>query len=204
MSEVTNQPLYLIKFDDTEVPDETMFGTEIANKRFEQISGNWNAHLFVKLASNSRDDVCSGSNARFASGYDAIAVQRDEGLAREAELQKENRLLRHESASFLETMAKTCAHLGIDTKSAQNAQGKPSDVLYAHAKVLRQRLAEATDLLKHMTCSYHRALENGYDRIIFLGGDCDSVDKMEGDDPYYARARAFLASPSRADQEQPS
>jgi hypothetical protein len=70
--------------------------------------------------------------------------------------------------------------------------------------LLQQRLAEATDLLKHMTCSYHRALENGYDRIIFLGGDCDSVDKMEGDDPFYARARAFLASPSRADQEQPS
>lgn len=69
-----------------------------------------------------------------------------------------------------------------------------------HAR-LQQRLAEATDLLKHMTCSYHRALENGYDRIIFLGGDCDSVDKMEQDDPFYAKARAFLASPGCADGE---
>jgi hypothetical protein len=85
MSEITNQPLYLIKFDDTEVSDETMFGAETANKRFEQISGNWNAHLFVKVASNSRDDTCSGSNARLASDYDALAAQRDEGLAREAE-----------------------------------------------------------------------------------------------------------------------
>lgn len=90
MSEITNQPLYLIKFDDTEVPDETVFGAEVANKRFEQISGNWNAHLFVKVASNSRDDSCSGSNAKLASDYDALAAQRDEGLAREAELQSEN------------------------------------------------------------------------------------------------------------------
>jgi hypothetical protein len=88
MSEITNQPQYLIKFDDTEVADETMFGAEIANKRFEQISGNWNAHLFVKVASNSRDDACSGSNARLASDYNALAAQRDEGLAREAELQR--------------------------------------------------------------------------------------------------------------------
>lgn len=88
MSEITNQPLYLIKFDDTEVPDETVFGAEVANKRFEQISGNWNAHLFVKVASNSRDDSCSGSNAKLASDYDALAAQRDEGLAREAELKE--------------------------------------------------------------------------------------------------------------------
>lgn len=86
MGDVNIHPLYLIKFDDTEVPDETIFGAEIASKRFEQISRNWNAHLFVKVASNSRDDVCSGSNARLASDYDALAAQRDEGLARETEL----------------------------------------------------------------------------------------------------------------------
>ena len=99
---------------------------------------------------------------------DALAAQRDEGLAREAELLEQRDSLANEMFD------------------------------------LQQRLAEATDLLKHMTCSYHRALENGYDRIIFLGGDCDSVDKMEKDDPFYAKARAFLANPSRADQEQPS
>lgn len=92
MSEITNQPLYLIKFDDTEVPDETVFGAEVANKRFEQISGNWNAHLLVKVASNSRDDSCSGSNAKLASDYDALAAQYDEGLAREADLREALRI----------------------------------------------------------------------------------------------------------------
>lgn len=58
-----------------------MFGAKITNKRFEQVPGNWNAHLSVKVASNSRDDTCSGSNARLASDYNAIAAQRDEGLA---------------------------------------------------------------------------------------------------------------------------
>ena len=99
---------------------------------------------------------------------DALTAQRDQGMAREAELLEQRDSLANEMFD------------------------------------LQQRLAEATDLLKHMTCSYHRALENGYDRIIFLGGDCDSVDKMEKDDPFYAKARAFLAKPSRADQEQPS
>jgi hypothetical protein len=102
--------------------------------------------------------------------------------------------------------------VAYDALSAQRDEGlvreaellEQRDSLANEMFDLQQRLAEATDLLKHMTCSYHRALENGYDRIIFLGGDCDSVDKMEKDDPFYAKARAFLANPSRADQEQPS
>lgn len=125
MSEITNQPLYLIKFDDTEVPDETMFGAEIANKRFEQISGNWNAHLFVKVASNSRDDACSGSNAKLASDYDALAAQRDEGLAREAELQSEVQRLAFERQPL---------------EGAYSAVLKQNDAL-------QQRLAEAEKLL---------------------------------------------------------
>jgi hypothetical protein len=62
MSGIEGMPMYLIMFDDTEVQVETMFGEEIASKRFEQVSQNWNAHLFVKVQSNSRDDMCAKSN----------------------------------------------------------------------------------------------------------------------------------------------
>ena len=110
--------------------------------------------------------------------YDALAAQRDEGLAREAEIERENRLLRHDCASFLETMAKTCDLLGIDPESAQNAQGKPSDVLYEHAKDLQQRLAEAKRLLLDV-------------RGQLCGPDQRAID-------------AFLASSGCADGEQPS
>lgn len=196
MSEITNQPLYLIKFDDTEVPDETMFGAEVANKRFEQISGNWNAHLFVKVASNSRDDACSGSNAKLASHYDALAAQRDEGLAREAELERENRLLRHDCASLLETMAKTLDLLSIDPESAQNAQGKPSDVLYEHAKDLQQRLAEVEEILaKAIYRQWYAA--PGYVAWVERG---NSLMQDQARD----EARHQLASPGCADGEQPS
>lgn len=108
-----------------------------------------------------------------ASDYDALAAQRDEGLERER--------LSGQHIKALEAL------------NQQSAKQR-DHWIEEHAR-LQQRLAEVTDLLKHMTCSYHRALENGYDRIIFLGGDCDSVDKMENDDPFYAKARAFLASP---------
>ncbi|RRW59547.1 hypothetical protein EGJ51_18115 [Pseudomonas fulva] len=46
-------------------------------------------------------------------------------------------LLRHDIASYLETMAKTCDLLGIDLEAAKNAEGKPSEVLFKHAQELR-------------------------------------------------------------------
>lgn len=63
-------------------------------------------------------------------------------------LREENALLRHDIASYLETMAKTCDLLGIDTESAKNAEGKPSDVLFKHAQELRAQLAERGALLR--------------------------------------------------------
>lgn len=55
---------YLIRYDDTEQEDELFVGQGArgaAQGRYEQISGNWNAHLFVKIDSNSRD--CNTPNA---------------------------------------------------------------------------------------------------------------------------------------------
>lgn len=60
---IEGMPQYLILFDDTERPVETMFGEQIARKRYADISMSWNAHLFVKIDSNSRDAMFAKNNA---------------------------------------------------------------------------------------------------------------------------------------------
>jgi hypothetical protein len=57
---------YLIRYDDTDRKDELFAmsgGRDAAIYRYKQISGNWNAHLFVKIDSNCRDVKCP--NAAF-------------------------------------------------------------------------------------------------------------------------------------------
>lgn len=52
---------YIIKFDDVSVEDEfiAMGGARnVALERFSQMSGNWNAHLFVKIATNYPGNDC--------------------------------------------------------------------------------------------------------------------------------------------------
>ena len=52
------EPAYIIWFDDASVAPEVFAGhgaTDAAHKRYEQISARWNAHLFAKVNSNSRD-----------------------------------------------------------------------------------------------------------------------------------------------------
>lgn len=46
--------------------------------------------------------------------------------------------------------------------------------------------------LKKLYCGYVNSLENGYDRIKFLGGQCDDVVTMEKNDPVLIAARAAL------------
>lgn len=53
-SEPTDVP-YMIVFDDQDVKPELLIGRERALIRYKQISQSWNAHLFVKIDSNSRD-----------------------------------------------------------------------------------------------------------------------------------------------------
>lgn len=52
---------YLIVFDDQDRKPELCIGSEVARLRYEQISMSWNAHLYVKIDSNSRD--CEWPNA---------------------------------------------------------------------------------------------------------------------------------------------
>jgi hypothetical protein len=47
--------------------------------------------------------------------------------------------------------------------------------------------------LKDLSHAYVRLLESARDRIVSLGGDCDSVAVMERGDPYLIRAKAAIA-----------
>jgi hypothetical protein len=49
---------YIVMYDDTDQANELFSGwgaKDAAYHRYAQISNNWNAHLFVKIHSNSRD-----------------------------------------------------------------------------------------------------------------------------------------------------
>lgn len=52
----TDKVLYMIVFDDADRPHEIVVGGKRARYRYKQISLSWNAHLFVKIDSNSRDE----------------------------------------------------------------------------------------------------------------------------------------------------
>ena len=52
----------------------------------------------------------------------------------------------------------------------------------------------ALDALTALYRGYVNTLEAGRDRIIFLGGKCDTVEKMEASDPWLISARAAIAA----------
>jgi hypothetical protein len=68
--------------------------------------------------------------------------------------------------------------------------------------IANARLAAAAPaLLAELKClsrAYVSLMEAGRDRIVLLGGECDPVDKMEGDDPNLRSARAAIANASGA------
>lgn len=64
----------------------------------------------------------------------------------------------------------------------------------------------ALEALKDLYRGYVNTLNNGRDRILSLGGQCDPVDKMEASDPWLISARAAIAAleaePQDGDVEQ--
>lgn len=54
---------------------------------------------------------------------------------------------------------------------------------------------ELRDALSALCHAYVVLLEAGRDRIISLGGNCDSVEKMETGDPALIAAKAALQTP---------
>ncbi len=55
--------------------------------------------------------------------------------------------------------------------------------------------------LQRLYKSYVRTLEAGRDRIKFLGGDCDPVERMEQGNPDLIEARALIAALPQAAQQ---
>lgn len=62
-SEPVQEPIYLIFFDDQDVRPEIITSGAAARERFRRVSDQWNAHLFVKVQSNTRDDPAYSRNA---------------------------------------------------------------------------------------------------------------------------------------------
>lgn len=108
----------------------------------------------------------------------ADAAIRDKRVNDElAALREENRLLNHDIASFLETTAKVCELLGIDTDDARHAEGKPSDVLFSHATALQQRLADA----ERRNAELEKALKFYADRDHYSTDDQMNWDSCSGE-----------------------
>lgn len=76
-----------------------------------------------------------------------------------AALREELALAKHDIASFLETMAKVCDLLSINTEDAKHAEGNPSDVFFSHATAMQQRLTAAEQRNAELA-----KLLNGYPR----------------------------------------
>ncbi len=72
------------------------------------------------------------------------------------------------------------------------------EALATEAKNLRAKLdrtkGDARSALKELSHAYVNLLEIGRDRIVSLGGECDSVEKMESGDPALIQARAVIQS----------
>ena len=62
-----------------------------------------------------------------------------------------------------------------------------------HSMKLERERDELREALRRLYRGYVVTLENGRDRIITLGGDCDPVDRMEREDPLLHDMRALLS-----------
>ena len=59
-------------------------------------------------------------------------------------------------------------------------------------------MTDLLQVLKRGVRAYVNTLENGRDRIKFLGGECDSVEQMEASDPWIREAKAAIEEAERA------
>lgn len=62
------------------------------------------------------------------------------------------------------------------------------DALQLRLNAVEEENDRLRTLLRSMTCSYREAITNGHERITFLGGECDSPERMLNDNPNYAKS----------------
>lgn len=70
-------------------------------------------------------------------------------------------------------------------------EGRDAEIRNLRAELDRTK-GEARCALKDLSRAYVNLLEVGRDRITSLGGECDSVEKMESGDPALIAAKAVL------------
>ena len=80
----TDQVPYMIVFDDADRQPEVVIGGTRARYHYKQVSSSWNAHLFVKISSNSRDEpypiVATPAPADSAAERDAAWISVEDRL----------------------------------------------------------------------------------------------------------------------------
>lgn len=80
-----------------------------------------------------------------------------------------------------------------ETFAAYSAQTNANDWSRVYlASEVDARIAELKKGLKDLIRAYVNTMENGRDRIVYLGGQCDPVDVMERGDPYLREAKKLL------------
>jgi hypothetical protein len=81
------------------------------------------------------------------------------------------------------------------TRLKDSAHGFVDEIAAKDLEIARLRTENAglRISLRNMIGAYVRLMENGRDRIIDLGGQCDPVDVMEAADPWLRASRAALA-----------
>jgi hypothetical protein len=77
----------------------------------------------------------------------------------------------------------------MNSQEILDAHHKALDETIAALKAENERLRAG---LRALIVGYVGTLENGRERILFLGGECDSVEVMERGDPHLIRAKALL------------
>ena len=80
-----------------------------------------------------------------------------------------------------------------DLEQQRDELSKLCDFNQVTMEQLLQQRDELLAALKDMDRAYMNLLENGRDRILFLGGDCDDIPVMEARDPYLRHAPAAIS-----------
>jgi predicted ATP-dependent endonuclease of OLD family len=96
---------YLIYYDDRDRPLEIIVGEKAARKRYEDISVSWNAHLFVLIDNNAKDDkapvalfAAEGKRVEELVQAGILEKSRSEGLETEITAIRTHLLARAEKA----------------------------------------------------------------------------------------------------------
>lgn len=92
-------------------------------------------------------------------------------------------------------LAGTAAHYSAMAETATEMQRLTAerDALQALLNQRDQQVDDLHGLLKKMLMALTRNLSAGRDRIVELGGDCDSVERMLDSDPTVSEVRVALA-----------